>query len=297
MAEVAVSAPRPAQATVARRVAKRPLSLLGKTIVFLVVLASSVAFVFPLFWMISTSLKPESEVFTVPPIWWPHQMLWDNYPLSFTFFPFFLYLKNTMTITVPSVIGTLVSSVLVAYGFSRVRWPGRDLLFVLVLATLMIPNYVTLIPIYILFAKMHWIGTFLPLIVPNFFGSAFFIFLLRQFFLQQPQDLMDAAVMDGASHLGILSRIMVPLSKPALAVVVLFQFQSSWTDFFGPLIFLNRPETYTLSIGLYSFQSQHQTQWSPLMAASLIVIAPMIIIFFLAQRTFIEGITFTGIRA
>src|SRR6185312_15196706 len=150
---------------------------------FIVVAAASLAFIFPLFWMISTSLKLESQVFTVPPTWWPDVLQWDNYPVSFTFFPFWLYLENTMIITVPSVVGTLISSTLVAYGFSRVRWPGRDQLFILVLATLMIPNYVTLIPIYILFAKMHWIGTFLPLIVPNFFGSAFFIFLLRQFFM------------------------------------------------------------------------------------------------------------------
>ena len=296
MSGVAVADPRGAGVALARLPSGRSLRLLGKTLVFLIVVAASLAFIFPLFWMISTSLKLESDVFAVPPIWWPAKLEWGNYPLSFTYFPFLLYLRNTMIITVPSVVGTLLSSVLVAYGFSRVRWPGRDALFVLVLATLMIPNYVTLIPLYILFARMHWIGTYLPLIVPSFFGSAFFIFLLRQFFLQQPQDLVDAAIMDGANHLGVLWRIMLPLSKPALAVVVLFQFQNSWTDFFGPLIFLNRPETYTLSIGLYSFQSQHQTDWPPLMAASLIVIAPMIIIFFLAQRTFIEGITFTGLR-
>lgn len=294
MADVALRERKASTSTGSRRV---PIwRLFGKAIVFVIVLLASISFIFPLFWMISTSLKLESQVFAVPPIWWPDVIQWGNYPESFTYFPFFPYLENTMIITVPSVVGTLLSSVLVAYGFARVRWPGRDATFVLVLATLMIPNYVTLIPLYILFARMHWIGTFLPLIVPNFFGSAFFIFLLRQFFLQQPQDLMDAASMDGAGHLGTLWRILLPLSKPALAVVVLFQFQASWTDFFGPLIFLNKPETYTLSIGLYSFQSQHLTQWAPLMAASLVVIAPMIIIFFLAQRTFIEGITFTGLR-
>ncbi|MCL4545964.1 MAG: carbohydrate ABC transporter permease [Chloroflexi bacterium] len=280
-----------------QRVQTYILRSIGKIVVFIIVLVMSVGFVFPLFWMISTSLKPESAVFAAPPIWWPGKPLWSNYPLSFTFFPFLLYLRNTMIITVPSVAGTLVSSVLVAYGFSRVRWPGRDALFILVLATLMIPNYVTLIPVYILFAKMHWIGTFLPLIVPNLFGSAFFIFLLRQFFLRQPQDLVDAAIVDGASHLGVLWRIILPLSKPALAVVVLFQFQNNWTDFFGPLIFLDRPSTYTLSIGLYSFQSQHLTEWAPLMAASFIVVAPMVLLFFFTQRTFIEGITFTGLRA
>ncbi len=291
MAGVAVRAP-----TTTRRSLPITLPMLGKVVVFLIVLAASLAFVFPLFWMISTSLKLESQVFLVPPMWWPDVIQWNNYPDSFQYFPFGPYLLNTMTITVPSVVGTLLSSVLVAYGFARVRWPGRDAIFVLVLATLMIPNYVTLIPLYILFAHMGWVGTYLPLIVPNFFGQAFFIFLLRQFFLQQPQDLVDAAVMDGATHMGVLWRVILPLSKPALAVVVLFQFQGSWTDFFGPLIFLNKPETYTLSIGLYSFQSAHQTEWAPLMASSLLVIAPMIIIFFLAQRTFIEGITFTGLR-
>ncbi len=277
-------------------IASRAVSIGGRALALLVLLVGAVGFVFPLAWMISTSLKDLSEVFTVPPVWIPATLHWENYPNSLTYFPFPLYLRNTLIITVPSVIGTLVSSALPAYGFSRVRWPGRDAIFVLVLATLMIPSWTTLIPVYVLFARMHWTGTFLPLIVPNFFGSAFYIFLLRQFFLRQPQELVDAARIDGSSHVGVFARIILPLSKPALAVVVLFSFMDNWKDFFGPLIYLNDESLYTLSIGLYSFQSQHTTNWTALMAASLMVLSPMIVLFFLTQRTFVEGITFTGLR-
>lgn len=271
-------------------------SIAGRVLALLVLLICAVGFVFPLAWMISTSLKDLSEVFAVPPIWIPATLHWDNYPKSLTYFPFPLYLRNTLIITVPSVLGTLISSALPAYGFSRIRWPGRDAVFVLVLATLMIPTWTTLIPVYVLFARMHWTGTFLPLIVPNFFGSALYIFLLRQFFLRQPQELVDAARIDGSSHVGVFARIILPLSKPALAVVVLFSFMDNWKDFFGPLIYLNSEDLYTLSIGLYSFQSQHLTDWTTLMAASLMVLSPMIVLFFLTQRTFVEGITFTGLR-
>jgi len=282
---------------------RRQSSVLGRAAWFalralalLVLLIAGVVFVFPLAWMISTSLKDLSEVFTVPPIWIPTSLHWDNFPKSLTYFLFPLYLRNTLIVTVPSVFGTLISSALPAYGFSRVRWPGRDVVFILVLATLMIPTWTTLIPVYVLFARMGWTGTFLPLIVPNFLGSAFYIFLLRQFFLRHPQELVDAARIDGSSHVGVFSRIILPLSKPALAVVLLFSFMDNWKDFFGPLIYLNSDDLYTLSIGLYSFQSEHQTDWTTLMAASLLVLSPMIVLFFVTQRTFVEGITFTGLR-
>jgi multiple sugar transport system permease protein len=262
----------------------------------LVLVVGAAAFVFPLVWMLSTSLKDESEVFTVPPVWIPAVIRFSNYPESLTFFPFLLYLRNTLIITVPSVLGNLISSALAAYGFSRVQWPGRDATFTLVLATLLIPVWTTLIPVYVLFAKMHWVGTFLPLIIPNLLGAPFSIFLLRQFFLRQPQELVDAARIDGSTHLDVFARIILPLSKPALAVVVLFSFIDNWKDFFNPLIYLNDQNLYTLSIGLYSFQSQHLTLWTVLMAASLMIAAPMIVLFFLTQRTFVEGITFTGLR-
>lgn len=274
----------------------RTVAVGGRLLALLVLVVAAVAFVFPLVWMFSTSLKAESEVFAVPPIWIPAKIMWSNYPDSLTYFPFVQYLINTLIVTVPSVIGTLVSSALTAYGFARVRWKGRDAVFTLVLATLLIPTWTTLIPVYVLFAKMHWVGTFLPLIIPNFLGNPFYIFLLRQFFLRQPQELFDASVIDGSGHLGFFTRILLPLSKPAMAVVALFSFMDSWRDFFNPLIYLNDDKLYTLSIGLYSFQSQHTTDWTTLMAASLLIASPMIVLFFLTQRTFVEGITFTGIR-
>jgi multiple sugar transport system permease protein len=295
MAELA-HAPALATPQTSRRLASRAATILGRALALATLLAFAVGFLFPLLWMLSTSLKDESEVFSLPPIWIPTEIRWSNYPDSLTFFPFLLYLKNTLIITVPSVLGNAISSALVAYGFSRVKWPGRDATFTLVLATLLIPTWTTLIPVYVLFAKMHWVGTFLPLIVPNFFGSAFYIFLLRQFFLRQPQELVDAARIDGSTHVGVFWRIILPLSKPALAVVALFSFMDNWKDFFGPLIYLNDENLYTLSIGLYSFQSQHQTHWTVLMAASLLIAAPMIILFLVTQRTFVEGITFTGLR-
>lgn len=295
MAEVVHTAPH-SSAHFGRRVLRDAVTAGGHVLALLVLLLGAIAFLFPLVWMVSTSLKSEAEVFAVPPIWIPSQLHWSNYPDALTYFPFLLYLRNTLIITVPSVLGNLISSALVAYGFSRVKWPGRDATFTLVLATLLIPTWTTLIPVYVLFAHMHWVGTFLPLIVPNFFGSAFYIFLLRQFFLRQPQELVDAARIDGSTHLGVFTRIILPLSKPALAVVALFSFMDNWRDFFGPLIYLNDENLYTLSIGLYSFQSQHLTDWTTLMAASLLVASPMIVLFFLTQRTFVEGITFTGLR-
>lgn len=295
MAELA-HAPTLSASQSSRRALVQAASIAGRALALLVLLVGAFSFVFPLLWMFSTSLKDESEVFTVPPVWIPAVLRWSNYPESLTFFPFLLYLQNTLIITVPSVVGNLIASALAAYGFSRVRWPGRDATFTLVLATLLIPVWTTLIPVYVLFVKMHWVGTFLPLIVPNLLGTPFSIFLLRQFFLRQPQELVDAARIDGSSHLGVFTRIILPLSKPALAVVLLFSFMDNWKDFFNPLIYLNDENLYTLSIGLYSFQSQHLTLWTPLMAASLLIAAPMVILFFLTQRTFIEGITFTGLR-
>jgi multiple sugar transport system permease protein len=222
--------------------------------------------------------------------------MWSNYPQALSYFPFLQYAANTLRIALPVTLGTTASSALVAYGFSRLRWPGRDLVFYLVLATLMIPNWVTLVPLYIFFNKIGWVNTYRPLVIPAFFGDPFSIFLLRQFFLRQPQDLVDAARVDGASHARIFAQIILPLSRPALAVVALFAFINSWTDFFNPLIYLSNPDKYTLQIGLFNFFAQHFVNWPGFMAASVMVLAPVVVIFFLAQKTFIEGITFTGLR-
>ncbi|HVL23120.1 MAG TPA: carbohydrate ABC transporter permease [Thermomicrobiales bacterium] len=270
--------------------------LAGRVAAFLIVLAWAVLFIFPVYWMAVTSLKDVSEVFHLPPVWWPAELKWSNYSEALSLFPFVDYAINTLKITVPVTIGTTISSSLVAYGFARLRWPGRDLVFYLVLATLMIPSWVTLVPLYILFNHINWIDTYKPLVVPSFFGDPFSIFLLRQFFLRQPQDLVDAARVDGASHFRVYTQIILPLARPALAVVALFAFIASWTDFFGPLIYLTNENKYTLQLGLFNFFAQHFVNWPGFMAASLVVLAPMALLFFLTQRTFIEGITFTGLR-
>lgn len=274
----------------------RRMRTVGRVLAFLIVLACSILFIFPVYWMAITSLKAVSEVFALPPVWWPDKLLWSNYKEALSLFPFVKYAINTLKITLPVTVGTTISSSLVAYGFGRLRWPGRDLVFYLVLATLMIPSWVTLVPLYILFNHINWIDTYRPLVVPSFFGDPFSIFLLRQFFLRQPQDLVDAARVDGASHLRVFTQIILPLARPALAVVALFAFIASWTDFFGPLIYLSNPDKYTLQLGLFNFFAQHFVNWPGFMAASLVVLAPMAVLFFLTQRTFIEGITFTGLR-
>jgi multiple sugar transport system permease protein len=263
---------------------------------FFAVVICAILFALPIYWLIVTSLKSVDEVFADPLVWWPRQFVWSNYPQALQQFPFWRYLTNTITIAVPVAVGTTFSSAFVAYAFSRLRWRGRDAVFYLILGTLMIPNWVTLVPLYILFSKMGWLDTYKPLIVPAFFGDPFSIFLLRQFFLRQPQELVDAARVDGASHLRVFLQIMLPLSRPALVVVALFAFINSWTDFFNPLIYLSSPEKYTLQVGLFNFFGLHVVNWPGLMAAAAVILIPIAIIFVLAQRTFIEGITFTGLR-
>jgi len=221
---------------------------------------------------------------------------WENYPRALKTFPFLLYTGNTLYIAILVVIGTLLSASIVAYGFSRVQWPGRDIIFILVLATMMLPDQALVLPRFIMFRHMGWIGTFKPLIVPAFFGTAFDIFLLRQFFLTLPGELSDAARIDGCSELGILWRIIVPLSMPALATVALLTFIWAWLDFMGPLVYLNDESMYTLALGLAAFLGRHGADWSGLMAAGTVVIAPIIVIFFFAQRTFIRGIALTGMK-
>jgi multiple sugar transport system permease protein len=210
---------------------------------------------------------------------------------------FWLYLRNTLIVCILGVIGTVSSSSLVAYSLARIPWRGRGVLFGITLATMMVPFAVLMVPLYALFAKFGWVGTLLPLWVPAFFGSGFNIFLLRQFFLTIPKDLSEAARIDGCSEFGIFWRIILPLSKPALAVVALFHFLYAWNDFMGPLLFLTRRETFTLSLGLQSFQSQHGgTDWTSLMAASTLICLPIIVLFFFTQKTFIKGIATTGLK-
>ena len=273
-----------------RRFAPSRLVLYG----ILMILAA--LFAAPFLWMISTSLKTGPDSIATPPVWIPDTIVWGNYPNALAKINFPVALRNTLIYAVPSVIGTVISCCLAAYGFARIKWPGRDVVFVVLLATMMLNDQVTFIPLYVIYSKLGWVGTYLPLIVPTFLGNAFFIFLLRQFFLGIPSELSDAARIDGASELRILARIIVPLSWPAIITVGLFTFIDKWTDFFKPLIYLTDPQIQPLSLVVQTFQSTHKTDWPLSMAASVAITAPLVVLYFFAQRKFIEGITLTGIK-
>ncbi|MGQ9629248.1 MAG: carbohydrate ABC transporter permease [bacterium] len=269
----------------------RSLSLLVLLIVGAVVMA------LPFCWLLSTSLKEDSQVWLFPPEWIPNPIAWRNYIDALTIFPFHIYFKNTFTITFLSVLGILLSSSFCAYGFARLRFPGRDFIFMIVLSTMMLPPIVLLIPQFIMFKYLGWVNTFRPLIVPAYFGGgAFNIFLLRQFFRAIPGELTDAARIDGCSELGVYWKIILPLSKPALTAVVIFAFLGHWNDFLGPLIYINSPEKFTVSLGLASFMDVYTTKWNFLMAASTVTITPVLILFFSAQRYFIRGVILTGLK-
>ena len=262
--------------------------------VALVVLA--VVYLMPFVWMISTSLKTIPQSIASPPVIVPDPIVFKPYIDALTKMNYALAFRNTLIYAVPAVIGTVVSCSLVAYGFALIQWRGRNLVFLIVLATMMLPSQVTLIPLYVIYAKLGWVNTYLPLLVPTFLGSPFFIFLLRQFFLGMPRELIDAARLDGASELRILATIVAPLSAPALITVGILTFIDKWNDFYGPLIFLQKPELHPLSLAVQVFQTQHGTDWPVLMAASVLVAAPLVVLYFVAQRKFIEGITLTGLK-
>ena len=247
--------------------------------------------------MASTSLKGQIEALKMPPNWIPVKFQWNNYYDALTFNPFAQYFANTLYFAGMVVLAEVISNSFIAFGFARLRAPGRNFLFIFVLATLMIPNEVTLIPQYILFSKLKWLNSFKPLIVPAWFGSAYLIFLLRQFYMGLPREYDEAAIMEGASYLDIWSRIILPLSKPALGAVAIMSFIFHWNTFQGPLIYLNDNSKYTVSLGLSMFRAPFGgTPWHWYMAASLTVIAPCIIVFFIAQRYFIQGIVISGVK-
>jgi ABC-type glycerol-3-phosphate transport system permease component len=270
--------------------------LLDKSLRHLILIMVGIFFALPLVWMVSTSLKSNRQIFVFPPQWIPKPVIWRNYPDVFDYAPFLLYFKNTMIIEVACILGTLLSSSLVAYGFSRLNAPGKDFLFILMLSTMMLPYQVWMIPLYVLFTKIGWVNTFYPLTIPAFFGNALYIFLLRQFFLTIPKELEDAARLDGCSYFRIYWQIMLPLTKPALATVVIFTFMGVWNDFLGPLLYLQEPEKYTLAIGLQVFLTQHGADWGLLMAASTMIVLPVIVTFFFTQKQFIQGIVLTGLK-
>lgn len=267
---------------------------LGLSYIFITFCA--ILFLFPFLWMLSTSLKSPQEMVRIPPTLIPESVQWHNYIDAWKSQPFFTYVKNSVLITAINIVGLIISSSLVAFGFARVDFPGRNFLFIILLSTMMLPSQVTLIPQYILFRELNWINTIRPLTVPSFFGSAFYIFLLRQFFLSLPMELDDAAFIDGANRWLIYTRIVLPLSRPILLVVITFTFIGSWNDFFGPLIYLSTVEQMTVAVGLMFFRDQYASPFHHLMAASVMAVLPIIVVFFLAQRHFISSIIMTGLR-
>lgn len=269
-----------------------------KLSVYIILILGSLLFIFPFLWMLSTSLKADDAVFTVPPAWLPEAFHWENYKRAFTAIPFTRYIINTVLLTLINIAGVLISSTLTAYAFAKLRWIGRDILFIVVLGTMMIPAQIILIPTFILFRTLNWVDTWLPLTVPAFFGvgGAFFIFLIRQFFKGISSELTESALLDGCSHWHIFMRIIMPLSKAALASVVIFTFIGRWNDLMGPLIYLEDSRKYTIALGLRTFQGQFDGQFNLMMAASLISMIPTLAVFFYFQKYFVEGITFTGIK-
>lgn len=276
---------------------KRSRNLIGEVIAYIIVGMGSVVLLIPFAWMISTALKEPGVIFTFPLKWIPHPVVWHNFIEAWTSVPFGTFLKNTCIITFSCIIGQVLSGSLVAYGFARLRFPGRNVLFIILLSTIMIPYQVTMIPQFILFNYLGWIDTFKPLIVPFFFGgSAFYIFLLRQFFLTISPEMDDAAKIDGCTLFGIYYRIILPLSKPALGIIAIFSFAGHWNAFVLPLIFLSSMEKFTLALGLNFFRGMYLTEWNLLMAATLLVILPCLLLFFFAQKYFIQGIVITGLK-
>jgi multiple sugar transport system permease protein len=269
---------------------------LGRFAPALVLVVLAALYLTPFIWMISTSFKTIPQSIASPPVIIPNPIVVQAFPDAISKMNFPLALRNTLFYAVPAVIGTVISCSLVAYGFALVKWRGRNAVFLIVLATMMLPTQVTLIPLYVIYAKLGWINTYLPLVIPTFLGSPFFIFLLRQFFMGVPKELLDAARLDGASELRILVTIVAPLAAPALITVAILTFIDKWNDFYGPLIYLQKPEMQPLSLAVQIFQTNHRTEWPLAMAAAILVAAPLVAIYFVAQRKFIEGITLTGMK-
>lgn len=292
------------QATISKQLASRPQRIQSmssqfglRSIVLLILIIGSIAMLFPFAWMVVSSLKSQEKVFVFPPEWIPDPVVWQNYVEALIYKPFYLYIFNTLIIVALNEVAILLSSSFVGYGFARIAFPGRDFWFTIVLATLMVPFFALMVPQFIIFTKLGWIDTFLPLTFPYFFGGgAFNIFLFRQFFRSLPEELADAGRIDGCSEFAIYWRIMMPLCKPALATVGVFTFLNAWNDFLGPLLYLRTDSHFTVSIGLATFRSIMNTRWDLLMAASTAMVIPIVVLFFFAQRYFVEGIVLSGLK-
>jgi len=278
---------------------RRRARLLGPVVAYTVLVALALLVLVPFLWMISTSLQANDALFQTPPQIVPAQPLWHNYVDALTAVPFLTWVQNTLIICGLNVVGQLLCCTLVAYGFARLRFPGRGPLFILVLGTLLLPSQITLVPQFILFSKLHWVNTFLPLTVPAFFGvgaGAFYIFLIRQYLQTIPYELDEAARMDGANTWQILYRILLPLIKAPLTIVAVFTFTDNYNDFLGPLIYLSDNSKYTLALGLASYIGQFSANWNWLMCASVVILLPLLLIYYFAQRLLIGGIASVGLK-
>ena len=272
----------------------------NRTLSYIAVIAVGIFFLFPWIWLLSTSLKPPEQIVQIPPKLIPNPLMWINYYYGVTSINFPRYLLNTLFLCAVTIVGRVFSCTLVGYSLANIKWAGRGVLFAIVLATMMLPGQVTLIPIFIMFSKLGWINTFLPLTVPAFFGDAFFIFMFRQFFMGIPSELTDAARLDGANHLGIFLRIVLPLSRPVLATMLAFTFINTFNNFQGPLIYLKDRNLWTLSLGMQGYLQRYGggsgTALGAMMAGAAMYTLPMIVVFFLAQKWFIQGIVTTGFK-
>lgn len=274
---------------------RQPLKTLAKHVLLII---TSLVFLVPFYWVVMSSLKDNLQIFTYPIIWWPSPFRWENYreAIDYPGFPYLRLLWNSIFYVGLVTIGTVISCAAVGYGFARLRFPGRDLLFGITLATLMIPSVVLFIPTYVLFRQVDLTGTYAPLIIPAFLGNAFFIFMMRQFFRGIPEELSDAARLDGAGEFRIFWQIMLPLVKPALMVVAVFTLLYTWHDFFGPLIYLSDPNDYPLSLGLFAFKGQRADEWALIMTGAVLTTLPLILVFLFTQRYFLQGVRMTGIK-
>ncbi len=270
--------------------------IIHKIFVYALLVSISLFFFFPLLWMMTTAIKPTSQMFQIPPVWIPKPPQWDVFHTTWNRTNFSVYLGNTVLITILSMIGRVGSCALVGFSFARLRWPGKNVLFLITLSTMMLPFQVLMIPQFLIFKEIGWINTHYPLWVPSFGGAAFYIFLMRQYFMTMPRELDDAAKIDGCGWLGIFWRILLPLSHPALATIAIFTFMSQWNSFLEPLIFLNSSKKYTLALGLAMFRDQFDVDWNAIMAMSFLMVLPCLTIFFLAQKYFIQGISTTGLK-
>ena len=268
--------------------------------VYVVLIFGAVAFALPFLWMASTAFKPPWQVMIFPPQWIPAEIWWRNFTDSWGTLDFAAFYRNTLFITVMNIVGTILSTSLVAFAFARLRFRFRNVLFLLLLSTMMLPSQVTLIPLYVLFSRLGWINTFLPLIVPVWLAGgptgAFNVFLLRQFFLTIPREMDDAAKIDGAGYFGIYARLIMPMSTPALGIIAIFTFTNNWNDFFNPLIYINTTVKYTVALALRFYQTRLDVQLGPLMAQSLVALIPVLVLFFFAQKRYVQGIVITGVK-